>query len=65
MVTQILDLSDLHENFEEDYYISSFFTKELEYYVQPLVEHRIKLKLKQTVIFHAGESQNVDILYFK
>ena len=56
----MLDMRDLHENHEEDYYISSFFPKEVEYHLQPLVEHRIKLKLKQTVIFHAGESQNVE-----
>ena len=56
----MLDISDLREDYEKDYYISSFFPKELEYHLQPLVEHRIKLKLKQTVIFHAGESQNVE-----
>ena len=60
MATQMLDISDLLEDYEDDYYISSFFPKELEYHLQPLVEHRIKLKLKQTVIFHAGESQYVE-----
>ena len=53
-------INNLHENDEEDYYISSFFPVEVQYHLQPLVEHRIKLLLKQTVIFHAGESQNVE-----
>ena len=55
-----MDISDLHENIEEDYCISSFFPVELQYNLQPLIEHRIKLVLKQTVIFHSGESQNVE-----
>ena len=54
------DIRDLHENIEEDYYISSFFPVEVQHHLQHLVEHRIKLILKQTVIFHAGESQNVE-----
>jgi hypothetical protein len=54
------DIRDLHENIEEDYYISSFFPVELQHHLQPLIEHRIKLILKQTVVFHAGESQNVE-----
>ena len=28
--------------------------------LQPLIEHRIKLVLKHGVIFHSGESQNVE-----
>jgi hypothetical protein len=55
-----MNISDLHENIEEDYYISSFFPVEVQYHLQPLIEHRIKLVLKQTVIFHSGESQNVE-----
>ena len=55
-----MDISDLHENIEEDYCISSFFPVELQYNLQPLIEHRIKLVLKQTAIFHSGESQNVE-----
>lgn len=55
-----MNLSDLQQNIEDDYYISSFFTVELQYHLQPLIEHRIKLLLKQTVIFHAGETQNVE-----
>ena len=53
-------LNNLHENDEDDYYISAFFPVEVQYHLQPLVEHRIKLLLKQTVIFHTGESQNVE-----
>ena len=55
-----MDISDLKENIEDDYYISSFFSVELQNHLQPLIEHRIKLLLKYTVIFHAGESQNVE-----
>ena len=54
------DIRNLRENIEEDYYISSFFSVEVQHHLQHLVEHRIKLILKQTVIFHAGESQNVE-----
>ena len=55
-----MNISDLHENIEEDYCISSFFPVELQYNLQPLIEYRIKLVLKQTAIFHSGESQNVE-----
>ena len=55
-----MDISDLRENLEEDYYISSFFPTEVQHYLLPLIEHRIKLLLKQTVVFHGGESQNVE-----
>jgi len=55
-----MDISDLHENIEDDYYISSFFPVEIKYHLQPLIEHRIKLVLKHTIVFHAGESQNVE-----
>ena len=55
-----MDISDLKQNVEEDYYISSFFPVELQYHLQPLMEHRIKLMSKYSVVFHAGESQNVE-----
>lgn len=55
-----MDISDLQENIEDDYYISSFFPVEVQYHLQPLIEHRIKLVLKHTVISHSGESQNVE-----
>ena len=55
-----MDISDLKQNVEEDYYISSFFPVELQYHLQPLIEHRIKLMLKHSVVLHAGESQNVE-----
>ena len=55
-----MNISDLHENIEEDYCISSFFPVELQSHLQPLIDHRIKLVLKQTVLFHSGESQNVE-----
>ena len=55
-----MDISYLQENIEDDYYISSFFPVEVQCNLQPLIEHRIKLVLKHTVIFHAGESQNLE-----
>ena len=55
-----MDISYLQENIEDDYYISSFFPVEVQYNLQPLIEHRIKLVLKHSVIFHAGESQNLE-----
>jgi hypothetical protein len=55
-----MNISDLHENVEEDYCTSSFFPVELQYHLQPLIEHRIKLVLKQTFISHSSESQNVE-----
>ena len=56
-----MNLSDLERNIEDDhYYYSSFFTEELQYHLQLLIEYRIKLVLKQTVIFHASESQSVE-----
>ena len=55
-----MDISDLHENIEDDYYISSFFPVKLQYHLQLLMEHRIKLISKYSVVFHAGESHNVE-----
>ena len=55
-----INISDLPKHIEEDYYISSFFPVKVQHHLQPLIEHRIKLVLKQTVTFHAGESQNVE-----
>ena len=59
MTAHMLNLH-LHENIEDDYDISSFFPADVQQHLRPLVEHRIKLILKQTVTFHAGESQNVE-----
>ena len=42
-------LNHLHEN-----------DVDVQFHLKPLVEHRIKLLLKQTVNFHAGELQNVE-----
>ena len=55
-----MDISYLQENIEDDYYVSSFFPVDVQYHLQPLIEHRIKLVLKHTVIFHTGESQNLE-----
>lgn len=55
-----MDLSDLQGEVEDDYCLSSFFPKEIHYPLQPLIEHRIKLLLKNNVIFHSGESHNVE-----
>ena len=45
-----MGISYLHENIEDDYFISSFFSVEVENHLQPLIEHRIKLVLKHTVM---------------
>ena len=55
-----MDISDLHENIVEKYYTSSFSTVEVQYHLESLMEHRIKLVLKHTAVFYAGESQNVE-----
>ena len=55
-----MDITDLQGNIEDNYYVSSFFSVEVQYNLQPLIDHRINLVLKHNVIFHAGESQNVE-----
>ena len=55
-----MDIADIQGDIEDDYCISSFFPMEVQYHLQPLIEHRIKLVLKHSVIFHSGESQNVE-----
>ncbi len=55
-----MDISDLSENMEDDYYLSSFFPAKVETHLQPLIEHRVKLLLKHSIVFHAGESHNVE-----
>ena len=47
-------------NVEADYDITSFFTSEIQHHLQPLIEHRIQLLLKNNVVIHCGESQEVE-----
>ena len=47
-------------NVEADYNITSFFTSEIQHHLQPLIEHRIKLLLKNSVVIHCGETQEVE-----
>ena len=47
-------------NVEADYDITSFFTSEIQHHLQPLIEHRIKLLLKNSVVIHCGETQEVE-----
>ena len=47
-------------NVEADYDITSFFTSEIQHHLQPLIEHRIKLVLKNSVVIHCGETQEVE-----
>ena len=47
-------------NVEAEYDITSFFTSEIQHHLQPLIEHRIKLLLKNSVVIHCGETQEVE-----
>ena len=47
-------------NVEADYNITSFFTSEIQHHLQPLIEYRIKLLLKNSVVIHCGETQEVE-----
>ena len=48
------------EEEEEDHNIEDFFPKIIPYPLQPLIEYRIKLLLKNDTIFLPGESQVVN-----
>ena len=47
-------------NVEADYDITSFFTSEIQHHLRPLIEYRIKLLLKNNVVIHCGETQEVE-----
>ena len=44
-----MDISDLCENIEDDYYLSSFFPAKVKTHLQPLIEQRVKLLLKHRI----------------
>ena len=61
-ISTIMDVAGLEKiiNVEADYNITLFFTSEIQHHLQPLIEHRIKLLLKNSVVIHCGETQEVE-----
>ena len=45
---------------EEDYTLKEFFPKTIPYHLQPLIEHRIQLILKENTTFHGGDIKVVN-----
>ena len=45
---------------EDDYHLQSFFPKGIPKNIEPLIEHRVKLLLKEDTIFQPGEMQYVN-----
>ena len=45
---------------EEDYNLEEFFPKTIPYHLQPLIEHRVKLILKENTTFQGGEMKVVN-----
>lgn len=45
---------------EEDYNLQDFFPKRIPYHLNNLIEHRVKLQLKEDTTFNGGEIQVVN-----
>ena len=45
---------------EDDYTLKEFFPKTIPYHLQPLIEHRIQLILKENTTFHGGDIKVVN-----
>ena len=45
---------------EDDYNLNDFFHKSIAKHLQPFIEHRIKLVMKEDILFLQGESQLVN-----
>ena len=45
---------------DEDYTLKEFFPKTIPYHLQPLIEHRIQLILKENTTFHGGDIKVVN-----
>ena len=54
-----MDISELSLS-EEDYTLKEFFPKTIPYHLQPLIEHRIQLILKENTTFHGGDIKVVN-----
>ena len=56
-----VDMAEFNQMEEiEDYYLEDFFPKPLPEHIQPFIEHRIKLVLKESTIFVRGETEIVN-----
>ena len=60
-ISTVMDVAGLDKivNVEADYDITSFFSSDIQHHLQPLIDYRIKLLLKNSVVIHCGESQEV------
>ena len=45
---------------EDDYHLQSFFPKGIPKNIEPLIKHRVKLLLKEDIIFQPDEMQYVN-----
>ena len=61
-ISIIMDVAGLDKivNVEADYDITLFFSSEIQHHLQPLIDYRIKLLLKNSVVIHCGETQEVE-----
>ena len=54
-----MDMNELIQ-IGEDYSLKEFFPKTIPYHLQPLIEHRIQLILKENTTFHGGDIKVVN-----
>ena len=54
-----MDMSEL-TLVEDDYKLQEFFPKKIPYHLLPLIEHRVKLILKENTSFRGGEMKVVN-----
>ena len=55
-----MEKSKQHLSEEDDYHLQSFFPKTLSRKIEPLIEHRVKLLMKDDVTFNAGEMETIN-----
>ena len=59
MTLNLVDFDPMDE-IEDDYKLDDFLPKTIGYRLQPLIEYRIKLILKESTLFRKGESRVVN-----
>ena len=59
MVVDMPEFNPTH-GVEEDYYLDDFFPKSLPEHLHPFMEHKIKLVMKEDILFLRGETQIVN-----
>ena len=64
MTLDMVDFDPMDE-IEDDYQLDDFPPKTIGYLLQPLIEYRVKLILKESTLFHRGESQVVNTTFMK